>query len=173
MNATMIRQRMAGEDGQAERTGAVTDAAAAIVEVHAAVERAFARYDQAEGSHRRQYRALLDVAEELAAHTAVEQELLYPALRDLTGRHDARIERQLEQAHLIDLLLGELGGMIPSDRRYDAKVAVLLDLFREHARQQELTILPELRRRLDRGERGRLGADVLARNAQLRGHPAA
>jgi hypothetical protein len=200
MNTTSIRQRLrvsampsdpqvdapkkasrtpspAGDGGGAQRprpaAEPATDAASAIVEVHTAVEQAFARYEQAEGSHRQQYRALLAIADELAAHTAVEQELLYPALRDRTGRFDRHIDHQLEQAHLIDLLLAELGGMIPSDRRYDVKVRLLLDLFREHTRRQELTLLPELRRRLDRAERDRLGADVMARSAQLRPDPAA
>ncbi|HEV8648567.1 MAG TPA: hemerythrin domain-containing protein [Actinomycetes bacterium] len=145
------------------------DATSMIVDTHSGVERAFATYDQAEGSRRRQYLAVRAIADALAAHAALEQDLLYPALREQTGRHDAEIERQLEQAHLLDLLLIELGGMVPGDHRYDAKVRLLLELFRQHARDQELFLVPELRRRLDAEQRERLGGELAERVGQLVG----
>ena len=49
------------------------------------------------------------VATALATHVAVEDELVYLALRDHTGRHDAEVERQLQQDHLLDLVMVELG----------------------------------------------------------------
>jgi hemerythrin-like domain-containing protein len=143
------------------------DATSMIVETHTSVERAFARYDHAEGSHHQQYLALRAISDALAAHAAVEDELLYPALRQRTGRYDAEIERQLEHAHLLDLVVIELGAMVPSDPRFDAKVRLLLELFRQHAREQERVLVPELRRRLDSGERERLGDELAARVGQL------
>ncbi len=151
--------------------GSPLDAAGVLVDVHARVERLFAAYDAAEGSHARQYRALGAIATALATHVAVEDELLYPAVRAHTGRHDAEIERQLEQDHLLDLLMVELGGMAPTDRHYDAKVRVLMQAFRQHARDAEALLVPELRRRLDAGEREQLGRRLLERIAQLEGRP--
>jgi Hemerythrin HHE cation binding domain len=145
------------------------DATTVIIETHAGVERAFARYDQAEGSHPRQLRALRAIARELAVHAAVEEELIYPALRELTGRHDGAIARHLEQVHLLDMVLVELGGMIPADRRFDVKVGLLAELFRQHAREQELALLPELRRGLELDDRQRLGRELLDRIGQLQG----
>ncbi len=149
------------------------EATSIVIETHVAVERSFATYDAAEGSQHRQYQAMLAISDALAAHAAVEQELLYPALRRRTGRYDGEIERQLEQSHLLDLLLVELGAMVPADRRFDAKVRLLLDLFRQHARDQELVVLPELRRRLDAGERERLGSELAERSRQLHQRSAA
>lgn len=97
------------------------DATTVIIESHAELERAFGAYDQAEGSRGRQIQALRSIAGGLAVHSTVEQEVLYPAIRELTGRHDQRIERHLEQTHLLELLLLELGGMVPADRGFDAK----------------------------------------------------
>lgn len=145
------------------------DATTMIVDTHIGVEHAFATYDQAEGSRRRQYLAVRAISDALAAHAALEQELLYPALRDQTGRYDAEIERQLEQAHLLDLVLIELGGMTPGEPRYDAKVRLLLELFRQHARDQELFLVPELRRRLDGQQREQLGSELAMRVEQLVG----
>jgi hypothetical protein len=61
--------------------------------------------------------------------------------------------------------------MIPSDPRYDAKVRVLTQVFRQHARDAEALLVPELRRRLDPAEREVLGRRLLERVAQVEGRP--
>ena len=149
------------------------DATTAVLANHADVEQAFAAFDRAEGSRTGQYRAMLAVSDALAAHAACEQELLWPALQDRTGRHDDSIERQLELAHLLELLLIELGAMTPADRRFAAKVGLLLELFRQHARDTELALLPELRRRLDPRERAQLGQELAARGRWFAAGPRA
>jgi hypothetical protein len=140
-----------------------------LMAIHERVERQFAAYEDAEGSHARQYRALRAIGAVLATHVTLEDELLYPALRAQTARHDHEIEQQLQQDHLLDMLLVELRGMIPSDPYYDAKVRVLMQVFRQHARDAEGLLVPELRRRLEPGEREVLGRRLLERVAQLEG----
>jgi hypothetical protein len=147
------------------------DAARMLVALHERVERQFQAYEDAEGSRGGRHRAVRAMATALATHVAVEDELLYPALAAHTGRHDPEIERQLQQDHLLDLVMVELGGMVPSDRGYDAKVGVLVQLFRQHARDAEALLVPELRRRLGPAERELLGRRVLERVAQLEGRP--
>ena len=150
---------------------AAADAARMLVALHERVERQFEAYEAAEGSAAARYRAVGAAARALATHVAVEDELLYPTLQAHTGRHDAEIERQLQQDHLLDLVMVELGGMVPSDRDYDAKVRVLMQVFRQHARDAEALLLPELRRRLSPAEREVLGRRVLERVGQLEGRP--
>jgi Hemerythrin HHE cation binding domain len=152
-------------------TDAAADATRMVVALHERVERQLQAYDAAEGSIAGRYRAVGVVARALATHVAVEDELLYPALAAATGRHDPEIERQLQQDHLLDLVMVELGGMVPSDRGYDGKVRVLMQVFRQHARDAEALLLPELRRRLDPAERELLGRQVLERVGQLEGRP--
>jgi hypothetical protein len=147
------------------------DAARMLVALHERVERQFETYEAAEGSAAGRYQAVAAVARALATHVAVEDELLYPALSARTGRHDVEIERQLQQDHLLDLVMVELGGMVPSDRGYDGKVQVLVQVFRQHARDAEALLVPELRRRLSPGERELLGRQVLERVGQLEGRP--
>jgi hypothetical protein len=147
------------------------DAGRMLVALHERVERQFEAYEAAEGSAAVRYRAVAAVARALATHVAVEDELLYPALQAHTGRHDVEIERQLQQDHLLDLVMVELGGMIPSDRGYDGKVRVLVQVFRQHARDAEALLLPELRRRLSPAERELLGRRILERVGQLESRP--
>ena len=150
---------------------AVVDAASMLVALHGRVERQFALYEQAEGSQRKQYQLMRAIGSALATHVALEDELLYPALRAHTANHDPEIERQLEQDHLLDMIMVELGGMIPADRRFDAKIQVLMQVFRQHARDSETLLLPELRQRLDPGEREQLSHRLLERLAELESRP--
>jgi len=150
---------------------AAADAVRMLVALHERVERQFETYEAAEGSDAASYRAVNAVAMALATHVAIEDELLYPAVRAHSGRHDPEIERQLQQDHLLDLVMVELGGMVPADRGYDAKVGVLMQVFRQHARDAEALLLPELRRRLGPAERELLGRRVLERVGQLEGRP--
>jgi Hemerythrin HHE cation binding domain len=150
---------------------AAADANRMLVALHERVERQFEAYEAAEGGPRRQYRAVAALATALATHVAVEDELVYPALRDHTGRHDAEIERQLAQDHLLDLVMVELGGMVPSDRGYDGKVRVLMQVFRQHTQDAETLIGQHLRRCLGPGEREQLGLRMLERVGQLEGRP--
>ena len=88
----------------------------------------------------------------------------------LTALHQ-RVEQQFEQDHLLDMLMVELGGMIPTDPRYDAKVQVLIQAFRQHALDAEALLVPQLRRRLDPAGRELLGRRLLERIGQLERRP--
>jgi Hemerythrin HHE cation binding domain len=150
---------------------APADATRMLAALHERVERQLEAYETAEGSSAARRRAVAAVARALATHVAVEDELLYPALRDHTGRHDVEIERQLQQDHLLDLVMVELGGMLPSDRGYDGKVRVLMQVFRQHARDAETLIGQHLRRYLGPEERELLGLRMRERVGQLEGRP--
>jgi hypothetical protein len=150
---------------------AAVDGPRMLMAMHERVERQFAAYEEAEGSHARQYHAVRAIGAVLATHVVLEDELLYPALRAQTGRHDQEIEQQLEQDHLLDMIMVELGGMIPSDPRYDAKVRVLTQVFRQHARDAETLIGQYMSRYLAPDEREQLGLRMLERVGQLEGRP--
>jgi hypothetical protein len=150
---------------------AVVDAPSMLVALHARVERQFALYQQASGDQRQQYQLLRAIGAALATHAAMEDELLYPALGAHGGGDAAEIDRQLEQDHLLEVLLVELGAMIPAERRFGAKVGVLMQVFRQHARDSEALLLPGLRQRLGPGERERLSQRLLQRLGELEGRP--
>jgi hypothetical protein len=147
------------------------DASAVIVEAHAELERLFAAYEGADGGAGARVRIFDAIAGALGVHETVEGDLLYPALQAQTSRYDGDIRRQLEQAHLLDLLAVELGAMVPADPHYDAKVQVLQQLFRLHVRDEEALILPEVRRRLSPSDREELGRSLLERTRQLTNRP--
>ena len=147
------------------------DASAVIVEAHAELERLFAAYEGADRGATACRRIFGAIAGALRVHEAIGGEVLYPALQAQTSRFDGDIRRQLEQAHVLDLLAAELAGMGPTDPGYDAKVQVLQQVFRLHVRDEEALILPEVRRRLGPADRQELGRALMERAERLTGRP--
>lgn len=143
------------------------DATSTIIELHGRIERLFRAYDEAHGSPVKQVTQLNAVADILAVHATVEDELLYPAVRAETSTLNDEMDREQEQHNLMSLLLAELGSMTPNDRHYNAKVQVLKQVFRAHARDQEDQVLPVLRGALDPVEGAALGQRLWDRGARL------
>src|SRR5579875_3212715 len=62
---------------------------------------------------------------ELQAHTEVEEEVFYPAVRKRGGELADMIAESLEEHHVVKLLMKELEALTPEDETYEAKFTVL------------------------------------------------
>jgi hemerythrin superfamily protein len=84
-------------------------------------------------------RKLLDqIATVLQAHTTIEEELFYPAVRDLgTKKANEMVAEALEEHHVVKLVLRELPQVDPEDDRFEAKMTVLSELVEHHADEEE------------------------------------
>ena len=152
------------------------DAIQLIKSDHAAVEQLFRRFEHslARGPGNEQRRIARALVKELSVHAAVEEQLLYPALRATSDGVPPEVLQALEEHHLVKLTLLELEKMSPRDERYRAKVAVLAANVRQHVREEERDLLPRLRRRMDASELRDLAKvmAMLKKTAPTRPHPA-
>ena len=82
------------------------------------------------------------VLTELAVHSKLEEELIYPAIRAEIDDDDL-MDEALEEHHVVHGLLVELKKMKPSDERYDAKFTVLAESVRHHIKEEESEIFPK------------------------------
>jgi hypothetical protein len=84
-------------------------------------------------------RQLLDrIAEHLEGHTAIEEELFYPALREVRGRKTKEmLDEAYEEHHVVDLVLAELPNVDPGGDRFEAKMTVLSELVEHHVEEEE------------------------------------
>jgi hemerythrin superfamily protein len=141
---------------------------------HRQVERLFERFEGAvrSGDQREQATVARQVVRDLSLHAAVEEQVLYPAL----VRAGAAAERldALEDHHAVKVALSEIEAMRPGQERFAAKVRVVEKSVRRHVEEEESTLLPRLRERLEDHELQRLGAEfeALRRSAPTRPHPA-
>jgi len=82
---------------------------------------------------------------ELKVHTALEEELLYPAARRLLSEEDLIDEAEVEHA-TAKSLIEQLGRMTPDDEKYGATFKVLGEYVNHHVKEEENEMFPQLGR---------------------------
>ena len=80
--------------------------------------------------------SLEQICEMLTVHATIEEELLYPAARDVLDEADLVDEAAVEHASAKDLI-AQIQGMQPADELYDAKVTVLGEYIDHHVKEEE------------------------------------
>src|SRR5438067_2432905 len=153
---TGLRSRRTGR-GRASKKKIQTqsvEAIAAIKRDHREVIELFARFNAAPGVASREKLAH-QIVRELSIHAAVEEEVLYPALRK-SGIVE-EVLKALESHHAAKLLLLEITKLDPESDRFVAKMEVLQDSVLLHMREEEEVLLPQLSRLCSDRERERMG----------------
>jgi hemerythrin superfamily protein len=108
------------------------------------------------------------IGQELMVHTKIEEEIFYPAVRDLDDKGEEMILEALEEHHVVDLVLAELPQVDPEDERFYAKMTVLQDLVDHHAKEEEKEMF-KFAQKLGREELAELGERMEARAEELKG----
>jgi len=124
---------------------------------HKSVKALFKKVDKTEDG--RQRRQLMDqIANELRIHTKIEEEIFYPAVREIgTSKAEEMIDESLEEHHVVDLVLAELPTVDPEDERFAAKMTVLSELVEHHAGEEEDDMFPMCEKKLGRERLEELG----------------
>ncbi|MBI3296788.1 MAG: hemerythrin domain-containing protein [Elusimicrobia bacterium] len=137
------------------------DAMALLKEDHRRIKALFDEFERTEAPGAR-----IEVVEEaikaLKVHAAVEEELLYPALRQ--GFEEADVDGVVEEAdeehHVAKLLIAELELMRGTERFYAAKFRVLAENVRHHIKGEEHDLFHKaLKTDIDFGALGELIAE--------------
>ena len=150
------------------------DAVAVLKADHRAVEQLFRQYEKAGVRAHAQKRELADrMIVALSTHAAIEEQILYPWVRDNIQDADAPVLEALEEHHVVKWLLSELESLDPTDERFDAKVTVLTESVRHHVREEEDEMFVDLRTVATRAELLTLGDELTAAktHAPTRPHP--
>jgi hemerythrin-like domain-containing protein len=115
---------------------------------HRSVEKLFKEVEKTEDARRR--RQLLDQIEsELKLHTKLEEEVFYPAVREVgTAKAEEMVDEAFEEHHVVDLVLGELPQVDPEDERFEAKMTVLSELVEHHVEEEEKEMFPLAEKKL-------------------------
>jgi hemerythrin superfamily protein len=138
------------------------DAIALLTADHRAIEGLFTAFEEA-GEHAHQIRAALvdRMITELTVHAAVEEAILYPAVRTEDPGSVADVLESLEEHHVVALQLRELVGMDPEHERFAAKVTVMMENVRHHIEEEEEdTLFPALRTHVPRLRLIELGEEL-------------
>jgi hypothetical protein len=104
-------------------------------EDHEKVKGLFKEFEEAESKKTKQ-RLAHEIMTELKIHTQIEEEIVYPALRE-GGVEEEMMNEADEEHHVAKNIIKELENYGSEDGHYDAKVKVLGELVEHHIEEEE------------------------------------
>ncbi|MBW3619921.1 MAG: hemerythrin domain-containing protein [Actinobacteria bacterium] len=153
------------------------DAVEYILGKHREMEQLLDQLEQAEDPGRRT-ELLRDLTVELARHMAVEERVLFPAVRAELCDVDPEtfgddVLENLEEHHVLKTILDELHDMDPDDERFPAKAEVLAETVEHHHEEEEEGVLAGIREHWDDARRAGIGRQLqeAEATAPTRAHP--
>lgn len=134
------------------------DALAILKADHRSVEEKFVKYEAlGQRALKSKGDIVRDVIKALSIHASIEEQYVYPAIRERIIEHNDDVLEALEEHHIMKWTLSELIDMTPNDDRFDAKFTVLMENVRHHVKEEEKTLFPAVRNAFTRTELESLG----------------
>jgi hemerythrin superfamily protein len=138
-------------------------------EDHEKVKGLFKQFEQTESNGKKEIVAT--TLKELEIHTALEEQIFYPAAREALEEESEEtdiMDEAWEEHHVVKLVAAELKKMRPNDERYDAKFTVMAENVKHHIEEEESELFPKLEGHIDEEA---LGEQMMARKEKLQQRP--
>ena len=143
------------------------DAIKLLSDDHKEVKKMFAEFKKMADSDDTDAKEALvaQICADLTVHTAVEEEIFYPAAREAINDGALLDEAEVEHASAKDLI-AQLKAMSSSDDLYDAKVTVLGEYIEHHIKEEETEMFTKVKKaKLDLQQ---LGQEMGMRKEELK-----
>jgi hemerythrin-like domain-containing protein len=138
-----------------------TDAIVLLKNDHKEIKKAFRDFENAgENAHQRKGQLVDRIIELLTVHTYIENEIMYPRVRELLPDLEDDVLESYEEHHVADVIVIELANMKPDAERFDAKTTVLIENVRHHIDEEEEEWFPKVREGLGRKTLQEIGAEM-------------
>jgi hypothetical protein len=165
----MARAKTQGKAKAAPRRRAETsqDAIALLKADHRQVADWFEQFEKARTDDRKRSLAT-DICNALKVHTAIEEEIFYPAFLEATEDKDLHHEAEIEHDGAKNLI-ADIEASGPEDDYFDAKVKVLSEMIKHHVKEEEQPGGMFAEARKSDMDLDVLGEQMAARKAELEG----
>jgi hemerythrin superfamily protein len=138
-----------------------TDAIVLLKNDHTELRRVFRDFQKAgDDATAAKGKLVQQMIELLTVHTYLENEVMYPQVRQLLPELEDDVLESYEEHHVADVLVVELSMMKPEDERFDAKTTVLIENVTHHMDEEEQDWFPKVREGLGRKQLQELGAQM-------------
>ena len=139
-----------------------TDAIVLLKNDHKDIKKLFTQFQKAgDGAEKTKGKLVDKIIELLTVHTYIENEVMYPRVRELLPEVEDDVLESYEEHHVADVLVVELAAMKPDAERFEAKTTVLIENVRHHIEEEEDEWFPKVREGLGRTTLQEIGADML------------
>lgn len=149
-----------------------SDAIVQLKNDHQEIRKVFRQFQQAGDNANVRKGELVDrIIELLTVHTYIENEVMYPRVRELLPELEDDVLESYEEHHVADVLVVELAALKPGDERFDAKTTVLIENVTHHMDEEEQDWFPKVREGLGRKALQEIGEEMLAARAKAPTRP--
>ncbi len=139
-----------------------TDAIVILKQDHVEIRRLFREFEKlGDDADAARGKVVDKILELLTVHTYIENEGMYPRVRELVPDLEDDVLESYEEHHVADVLCMELSTMSPDDERFTAKTTVLIENVRHHMEEEEDEWFPQVREALGRNQLKDLGAEMI------------
>ncbi len=151
-----------------------TDVIEAITHDHHEVEQLFARFEQTTDPQQRK-RVSEQAIIELVRHSVGEEAYVYPVARTVIPDGDSLVEHEISEHAAAEKMMNDLDGLDADHPRFEPQMVQLMGAIREHVREEEGQLLPQLRQHVSAEDLATIGERFQAakKAAPTRPHPAA
>lgn len=146
------------------------DAISLLKADHRKVESLFSRLSSAQDAKRREQ--LLDqIKQELEVHTAIEEDIFYPAFKEAAAKKEDRrmFHEAVEEHHAVDVVLPDVQRADPASESFAGRAKVLKEIVEHHVEEEESEMFPRARKLLSTQELRELGARMKEQKKNGRG----
>ena len=134
---------------------------------HKQVMKLFKEVEKTEDARGRK-RLMGEIVSQLKVHTTIEEEIFYPAVREIgTEKAEEEILEAVEEHHVVDLVLAELPQVDPAADTFEAKMTVLKELIEHHVEEEQDEVFPMAEKRLGKERIAELGEQLEERSEAL------
>jgi hemerythrin superfamily protein len=139
-----------------------TDAIVHLKNDHKEIRRLFNEFEKAgDRAYATKGQIVDKILRLLTVHTYIENEVMYPRVRELLPELEDDVLESYEEHHVADVLVMELAAMKPDAERFTAKTMVLIENVRHHIEEEEKDWFPKVREGLGRKTLQELGAEMI------------
>lgn len=128
---------------------------------HEKVKDLFAKFQGTKGEKTRE-RLFAEIRQELELHSQLEEQVLYPVLKEHQETKAISLEGEQEH-HVVKVLLNELSELPVQDEAFTAKLTVLQENVEHHIKEEEGEMFKQARQVLDKETLAQLGDELTAR----------
>ncbi|MBV8505838.1 MAG: hemerythrin domain-containing protein [Alphaproteobacteria bacterium] len=143
-NRTAERKSSRSQAANRKKEQAQVNAFDLLEQDHREVEESFDEYDELKDSDEDRKAQLAEkICLALKVHAQIEEEIFYPQARDASQDNDLIDEAIVEHA-TVKNLIAEIEAMEVGEELYDAKIRVLGEMVKQHIKEEEEELFPEL-----------------------------
>ena len=137
------------------------DAIVMLKQDHREMKRLFREFQKARNGSPESRGAIVEkILEALTVHTYLENECMYPRVRELLPSVEDDVLESYEEHHVADVLCMELAAMSPDNERFVAKTTVLIESVTHHIEEEESDWFPKVRAGLSRKQLNEIGEQM-------------